>query len=224
MFDGKGAPPGEIAVRAAVKEDSARIAQLHATGINEGFLASLGPRFLRRLYARMVVSRRAFLLVAYDPQGGPTGGGQEAIGFVAGTESVPRLYREFLLRDGAVAGFVAAPQLARAVPRLLETVRYGSKNAQPGEAPTGGAETELLSLAVAPEARRRGAGAQLVDSFHAAARDSGSVSARVVVGATNDAAIRLYQSAGFVEAERFELHAGTESLLLRADLSDRCPR
>ena len=223
MFDGKDAPPREIAVRAAVKEDSGRIAELHATGINEGFLASLGPRFLSRLYGRMAMSRRAFLLVAYDPHDNPIRGGRQIMGFVAGTESVPRLYREFLLRDGLVAGVLAAPQLARAVPKLIETVRYGANDAQSGQ-PTGGTETELLSLAVAPEARRRGVGALLVDSFHSAARDSGSVSARVVVGATNDTAIRLYRNGGFVEAERFELHAGTESLLLRADLTDRCPR
>jgi ribosomal protein S18 acetylase RimI-like enzyme len=220
MFDGKDAPPREIAVRAAVKEDSARVAELHATGIDEGFLASLGPRFLSRLYGRMVVSRRAFLLVACEDQSSDA---QQIMGFVAGTESVPRLYREFLLRDGVVAGIVAAPHLARAVPKLVETLRYGANDAQPGQ-PIAGTETELLSLAVAPEARRRGVGALLVDSFHSAARDSGSVSARVVVGATNDAAIRLYQSGGFVEAERFELHAGTESLLLRADLTHRCPR
>jgi ribosomal protein S18 acetylase RimI-like enzyme len=219
MFDGKDAPPREIAVRAALKEDSARIAELHATGINEGFLASLGPRFLSRLYGRMVTSRRAFLLVAYDSQASS----QQIVGFVAGTESVPRLYREFLLRDGVVAGIVAAPHLARAVPKLVETLRYGANDAQPGQ-PMAGTETELLSLAVAPEARRRGVGGLLVDSFHSAAKDSGSVTARVVVGATNDAAIRLYQGGGFVEAQRFELHAGTESLLLRADLTHRCPR
>ena len=57
------------------KEDAARVAQLHAAGINEGFLATLGPRFLRRLYERMVASRRAFLIVAYDPQ---DGGGTDA--------------------------------------------------------------------------------------------------------------------------------------------------
>jgi ribosomal protein S18 acetylase RimI-like enzyme len=221
MFDGKDAPPKEIGVRAAVKADCARVAQLHATGINEGFLASLGPRFLGRLYGRMVASRRAFLLVAYDLQKTPSDGDHQVIGFVSGTESVPGLYREFLLRDGVVAGIVAAPQLVRAVPKLIETFRYGTSDAQPGPQGTG-SETELLSLAVAPEARRLGVGASLVDSFHAAAKSSGSISARVVVGATNEAAIRLYESGGFVEAERFELHAGSESLLLRADLTGQC--
>jgi hypothetical protein len=45
----------------------------------------------------------------------------------------------------------------------------------------------------------------------------------VVVAAANETAIRVYLETGFVEAERFELHAGTESLLLRADLSSICP-
>ena len=222
MFDGKGVPPREIAVRAAAKEDAARVAQLHAAGINEGFLATLGPRFLRRLYERMVASRRAFLIVAYDPQDGGGTDARKTIGFVAGTDSVPRLYREFLLKDGVIAGIASAPQLIRSIPRIFETVRYGARAATP-EQPAGGSETELLSLAVAPEARRRGAGALLVDSFRSAAVRSGSSSVRVVVGASNDTAIALYRSAGFVEAERFELHPGTESLLLRADLTDQCP-
>jgi ribosomal protein S18 acetylase RimI-like enzyme len=223
MFDGKGVAPREIAVRAAAKGDAARVAQLHSTGINEGFLATLGPRFLRRLYERMAASRRAFLIVAYDPLGAGEADPREPIGFVAGTDSVARLYREFLLKDGVVAGIASAPHLVRSIPRLLETIRYGAKEAESGQ-PAGAGETELLSIAVAPEARRRGAGALLVDSFRAAAVRSGSSSARVVVGATNDTAIALYRSAGFVEAERFELHPGTESLLLRADLTDQCPR
>ncbi len=36
----------------------------------------------------------------------------------------------------------------------------------------------------------------------------------MVVAAANETAIRVYLESGFVEAERFELHAGTESLLL----------
>ena len=222
MFDGKGVPPREIAVRAAVKADAARVAELHATGINEGFLATLGPRFLRRLYERMVASRRAFVLVAYDPREDRATDGPATVGFVAGTDSVSGLYREFLLKDGLIAAIASAPHLIRSIPRLFETVRYGVKDEGP-EQPASITETELLSLSVAPEARRRGAGALLVDSFRTTAVRSGSLSARVVVGATNEAAIRLYRSAGFVEAERFELHPGTASLLLRADLSEQCP-
>jgi ribosomal protein S18 acetylase RimI-like enzyme len=150
------------------------------------------------------------------------------IGFVAGATSVRRLYGEFLLHDGLVAGVTSAPRLLRSIPRVVETLRYGAKDdtgpsPKKGGAPAEEPETELLSLAVAASARRRGAGAKLVQSFHAAAAQAGSRTARVVVAAANETAIRVYVESGFVEAERFELHAGTESLLLRADLSAICP-
>src|SRR5580704_16618563 len=84
MSGGSGEPPREVVVRAATAQDSARVADLHEEEINEGFLASLGPRFLRRLYARIVESPHGFLLVACDPGPG------SVIGFVAGATSVRR--------------------------------------------------------------------------------------------------------------------------------------
>jgi ribosomal protein S18 acetylase RimI-like enzyme len=222
MSGGNGEPPSEVMVRPATPEDAARVADLHMTAINEGFLASLGPRFLGKLYARIVKSPHGFLIVAFDPGPGPV------IGFVAGATSVRRLYGEFLLRDGLIAGVSSAPRLVRSIPRVVETLRYGAKDeSSPSSKERGesseGSETELLSLAVAASARGRGAGAKLVRSFHAAAAQAGSRTARVVVAAANETAIRVYLETGFVEAERFELHAGTESLLLRADLSSICP-
>ena len=222
MAGSSGEPPREVVVRTATSEDAAVVADLHMTAINEGFLASLGPRFLRRLYSRIVKSPHGFLIVACDSQSGPV------IGFVAGATSVRRLYGEFLLHDGLIAGVSSAGRLVRSLPRAVETLRYGAKDdTGPSSKEKGGhaegSETELLSLAVAATARRRGAGAKLVHSFHAAAVQTGSRTARVVVAAANDTAIRVYLESGFVEAERFELHAGTESLILRADLSSICP-
>jgi ribosomal protein S18 acetylase RimI-like enzyme len=217
MFDGNGMPREKAAVRAASLADALQVAELHVAAINEGFLATLGPRFLRRLYARIVESAHGFLLVAVDPQ---EKGGTSVIGFVAGASSVSRLYREFVLKDGVVAGISSAPQLMRSIPRVVETLRYGAKD-QDDESDGERAETELLSLAVAERARRRGAGALLVDAFRTEAARTGTSSARVVVGASNASAIRLYNQKGFVEARRLQLHTGTQSLLLRADLSDQ---
>ena len=74
MSGGDGEPPSEVVVRAATSQDAGSVADLHVRAISEGFLASLGPRFLRRLYARIAKSPHGFLLVACDPGHGPWSG------------------------------------------------------------------------------------------------------------------------------------------------------
>lgn len=61
-------------------------------------------------------------------------------------------------------------------------------------------EAELLTLAVAPEARRRGLGRKLVARFLYQARLRGADQAFLEVSADNSAATALYESAGFAPA------------------------
>lgn len=63
-------------------------------------------------------------------------------------------------------------------------------------------EAELLTIAVAPEARRRGLGRKLVSRFVYQAQLRGAERAFLEVAADNTAAIRLYESAGFTAAGR----------------------
>jgi ribosomal-protein-alanine N-acetyltransferase len=60
-----------------------------------------------------------------------------------------------------------------------------------------GPEVELLSLSVAPEARRRGLGAALVTEFEAQAARRGADEAFLEVAVTNTAGRALYQRAGY---------------------------
>ncbi|MGL4236761.1 ribosomal protein S18-alanine N-acetyltransferase [Tabrizicola sp.] len=61
-------------------------------------------------------------------------------------------------------------------------------------------EAELLTLAVAPEARRRGLGGRLLARFLYQARLRGAGRVFLEVSAQNTAAIALYESAGFSQA------------------------
>jgi ribosomal-protein-alanine N-acetyltransferase len=61
-------------------------------------------------------------------------------------------------------------------------------------------EAELLTLAVSPDARRRGLGRKLVARFLYQARLRGAESVFLEVAADNPAAIALYESAGFQRA------------------------
>ena len=63
-------------------------------------------------------------------------------------------------------------------------------------------EAELLTLAVAPEARRAGTGARLVAGFLAEAAARGAETAFLEVAEDNLAARALYERAGFAPAGR----------------------
>jgi ribosomal protein S18 acetylase RimI-like enzyme len=175
------------------------VAALHAGLISEGFLASLGPRFLGRLYRRVACSEGSFVLVAEADS--------VTIGFIAGSVAVGRLYRDFVVRDGLLAGLSAPGRLVRAWPRVLETLRHPSGDG----AAVGG---ELLAVAVDPAWRGRRVGGRLVESFLDELEQGGVTRAHVVVGATNDGAVAMYRRAGFRAARTFEMHKGTPSLLM----------
>ena len=180
-------------------DDAGAVAALHAGQISEGFLTFLGPKFLQRLYRRITRTPGSFLLVVED--GGTT------VGFLAGSTDVSALYRSFVWRDGVAAALSCASRLVRSWRQALETFRHGIGRHGEG--------TELLAIAVEPTARGRGVGMLLVEGFLEEVGRRGQSAAHVVVAADNDAAVSLYRRAGFHVVERFELHSGTQSLLMQ---------
>ncbi len=198
------ATPGEVPpviVRTGLPGDAADAAALHVAGIDEGFLSALGTGFLTRLYRRVSLVPDSFLLVATCDH--------DTVGFIAGSTEVGTLYRSFLVRDGLSATLGSWRHLLSGWRRVLETLRHGSSSG-PGVGPG----CELLAVAVDQGCQGRGVGHTLVTAFLDEVTARGSTAAEVVVAADNTPAIALYRSHGFVEHERFELHPGTESLLL----------
>ncbi len=61
-------------------------------------------------------------------------------------------------------------------------------------------EAELLTLAVDPDQRRRGAGTALLAAFEREARDRSSDTAFLEVSVANTAARALYEAAGYTES------------------------
>jgi [ribosomal protein S18]-alanine N-acetyltransferase len=86
-------------------------------------------------------------------------------------------------------------------------------------------EAEILTIAVAPDARRRGLGRKLVERFLYQARLRGAERAFLEVSAENAAGIALYESAGFSAAGRrkgYYLSPGSpaiDALVLQRDLA-----
>jgi ribosomal-protein-alanine N-acetyltransferase len=81
-------------------------------------------------------------------------------------------------------------------------------------------EAEILTLAVAADARRQGHGASLLAHAMAAAAARGAAAMFLEVAATNEAARALYTAAGFGEAgRRARYYAdGGDALILRRTL------
>jgi ribosomal protein S18 acetylase RimI-like enzyme len=196
------ADPSGLVIRHATDEETARVAELHVEEIAQGFLSLLGPSFLRRLYRRICHEPGSFLLVA------EAGGSVE--GFVAGSTDLRALYRNFLLRDGPAAAASAAGALLTGWRQALDTLGHASSKGGGG-----GQGAELLAIAVDPARQRQGTGSLLVCGFLRELEVRGCRAAHVVVGAANHRAIALYEREGFVAVERFELHTGTESLLMQ---------
>ncbi len=190
------------AVRAATEADAAAVARLHASELPEGFLVTLGTRFLVRLYTRVVRFQGSFLLVMGDEN--------DIDGFVAVAERTGALYREFLRRDAWAAGIAALPSIARAPRRTWETFRYGTGADELAGLP----DAEILSVAVAPAARGRGVGRALVAAATEELTRRGVDGVRVVTAEGNAPALAMYEAAGFARRATTEVHAGVRQVVL----------
>ena len=189
----------ESNIRFAELEDAWRLADLHARRINEGFLASLGPVFLGRLYRRVIRSPRAFAMVV-EVDG-------RVVAFCAAAENVGRLYRDFLVRDGLIAGVRSAPRLAKSLPHVLETLRYPAAT---GTLP----EAEILAVVTDAVAASSGWGSLVLHATLDELQLRGCGSVKVVAGASNEAALRLYERCGFAPNQNITIHDDVASEVL----------
>jgi ribosomal protein S18 acetylase RimI-like enzyme len=177
--------------RRATAEDARRLAELHAARISSGFLTSLGPRFLERLYRRVARSDNAFAFVAEEDG--------RVVAFCAAAQNVRGFYIEFVARD-SVAAVVSAPRMMRRLPRVLETLRYPV--AGDGTLP----RAEILAVATEERARSKGYARAVLERSVGELHRRGCPSAKVVAGSDNIAALRLYERCGFAAHTRISIH------------------
>jgi ribosomal protein S18 acetylase RimI-like enzyme len=201
---------GEVTLRRGGVEDARFAASLHVAEIRTGFLSTLGPGFLFRLYRRIACTEGSFLLLA-QARDGP-------VGFIAGSLDLRRLYRNFLVSDGVFAVAGASMHLLRSLPRAIETLRHGMGDSSGAEG------AELLAVAVDPAWRSKQVGRRLVGGFFDELQSLGAASAHVVVGSDNAPALALYRSAGFTEPVSYRMHSGTSSVILRWDRGEETER
>lgn len=144
----------------------------------------------------------------------------------ADADALARLEGGCFPRDGPWSAASVRGELSRpcAVARVAEEeVGVGGRRPVPVGYALGwsaGGEAELVRIAVAPDRRRGGLGAALLEGWVDGCRAAGAAEAFLEVRADNDAARALYRRHGFVEAGRRASYYGdgTDALVLRRRL------
>lgn len=187
------------APRPARADEAKTLGNLHCDLISGGFLPRLGRRFMGVLYRGLLAWPGTVAYVVDDSNG--------VVGFVVGVDDIGAFYRWFLKRHFLAAGFAALPALLRPanLRKTFESARYG------GDALEEEIRSEVLSLGVAPRARGLGLSSVLLHEVQDALQQGGAEAVRVVVGASNSAAISAYQRAGFEDRRDIEVHRGETS-------------
>lgn len=189
-----------------------QVAELHAAGIDRGFLATLGVPLLRVLYQAVHESPEGILVV--EERDG------RVVGFVAGSNGMGPILRGMLRHPVALAGALF-PVVGR--PRnlagILEVLRAG--RAEQGRDGPALPRAELLSLAVDPRYRRLGIAGSLYRQLQARFLERGIHAFRIVVGDPLLEARCFYEGLGARPAARVEVHRGAGSTIYIHDSEPR---
>ena len=175
---------------------------LHAASINQGFLATLGVRFLSLMY-RAIDQADGSVLITEEQDG-------RVMGFVSGAVGMGPVYRRMVRHPLRLMASLA-PSLVRPkrLWRILETIRYsrGAKNSADWP------DAELLSIAVDSSMRGTGLSERLYRRLENHFVEQGKPAFRIIVGKALEPAHRYYRRMGAIPIGSIEVHAGEESVV-----------
>lgn len=177
-----------------------QVAQLHAACIDQGFLSSLGPRFLTVLYRAIDRSESTVLIVECN--------GPNVIAFVSGGAGMGPIYRQ-MLRDWLALTVALLPIVLnpRKVIGIVEILRRRENAERNANLP----QHELFSIAVAPAARGTGTAGRLYRDLSAWFKDHNVSAFRIVVGDNLAPAHRFYSRMGAEPAGTLRVHGDSRS-------------
>ena len=142
-------------IREMWESDIADVVNVHLSSFQNFFLSFLGPRFLTLLYHEILREPGNVNLVAMSSD-------NEVIGFVAGEKDQVRFYQRLVKEKSfafALASSSAVIRRPSIIPRLFRALRYA------GKAKEASYPASLMSIAVLPAAKGKGAGKSLVKYF-----------------------------------------------------------
>ena len=185
------------------------LARLHSEEIEGGFLTSLGPRVLAKLYEGICSSPDAFIYTA-SVDG-------RIVGFLCGSTNTRRVYKHVLRRHGLSLVLAAAPSLFSwgNIRLSFETLRYPAKSV-----PEGLPAAEILNFCVTQRLHRAGIGRNLFAAMTTEFHRRGIPQIRIVTGATQYSAIQFYQKFGATPAGTIDVHSRTVSQLFRYSIPE----
>lgn len=187
-----------------------QVGSLHADNLDQGFLATLGPRFLALMYQAIDESDSSVLLV--EERDG------RAVGFVSGAQSMTPIYRQMLRHWPALIATLFPSLLNPCrVWRIIEILRYGGVGAALPKLP----EYELLSIAVDPSVRGHGVSEQLYRGLVDYCLAHCIPAFKIVVGQELLVAHRFYRRMGAQVVGEIEVHRGEKSLVYVQDVQQQ---
>jgi ribosomal protein S18 acetylase RimI-like enzyme len=171
------------------------IADLHIEGLSTGFISSLGNEFVTALYEAISQDKSSFGFLAKQ--------NDDILGFVAFTENLDKLYKSVVLKKGLRFAFLLAGKMfsAKRIKKVLENLLYPGRTKKKNLP-----NAELLSIVIAPKERGKGLAAVLIQSGFAECAQRGIKKVKVLVGADNEPANKLYLKCGFNLAEQINRH------------------
>jgi ribosomal protein S18 acetylase RimI-like enzyme len=181
-------------VRTARLSDIPFVVDVHLASFQNFFLTFLGRPFLARLYHEIAQEKGGIFLVAVSPEG-------SVVGFAAGVPHLANFYRRLAKEEWLGFGLASArAALLRPsiIPRLVRALN-ASNLARAAACPA-----TLMSIAVAPDVKRSGAGKLLIEKFlNEMARNGISKICLSTDRDNNAPTLGFYEGLGFARVREF---------------------
>jgi len=185
----------ELEIVKLLPEHAPEVAQLHISGINTGFISSLGIDFVTALYEGIAESKSGISYVALKKD--------KVVGFAAFTTDLGALYKFVILCKGIRFVTILAGRIisVKSIKKVLETLFYPAR-VEKSNFP----KAELLSIIVSEKERGKGLGKELLKKGFEKCREKGIEKIKVLVAADNEPANWLYLRCGFNQVEQIDNH------------------
>ncbi len=194
-----------VSIYEASEEHLAEMAACHIAAFPGEFLSELGDGFLKAFYRYYMNAQGGICLVALDDETvqivGLVAGGDPGIKSRFMRANIP-LFLGTIVCKAVTNSYVRkrlgehVGDLARKILRKLHLMRASEEYPPPPE-DSAGTWSNLLSVCSHPEARGRGLGRMLMESFRTVSAMRGYKTMRLSVHNDNDAAIAIYEKCGW---------------------------